>query len=90
MKSAGPVDRNVAFVSVQPRSALHATTGTDTTKLKESVEYGTIIADVVFTLLAHVGIHVVGCDLLEEVDVLVGVELCHFHLAGGFRALPSQ
>jgi hypothetical protein len=78
MKSTGPVDGNVAFLPVEARGTLHTTACADTTELEQTIEYGTVITDVVLSLLPHIAIHVVGRDLLEEIDVVIGVELGHF------------
>jgi len=52
-------------------------TSTDTAEFKQTVKHGTIISDVVLSLLFGVVVHVVWCDLLEEFYILVGMELCH-------------
>lgn len=90
MKSTSPVDCDVAFASVEARSALHAATGGDTTELEEAIEDGTIIADVEFALLFHEGVHVVWRDLLEKVDILVCMKLGHFMLCGWFCSLNAR
>ena len=87
MESTGPVYRDVALVPVQPRGALHAAAGADAAKLEEAVKHGAVVPDVVLALLAHMIVHVVGRDLLQEFDVLVRVELRHLGRDGGFRAL---
>jgi hypothetical protein len=38
-------------------------------------------------LLSHEAIHVVWCDLLQEIDVVVGMELGHLASSRRFRAL---
>ena len=90
MESTSPVDCDVAFASVEARSALHAATSRDTTKLEEAIEDGTIIADVEFALLFHEGVHIVWRDLLEKVDILVGMKLCHFMLCSRFSSLNAR
>lgn len=87
MKTSSPVDCDVAFATVQSSGAFHATTGTDTTKLEEPIKDRAIISDVVFSLLLGKRLHVVGSDLLEEVDILVGVELGHLMTGSRFCAL---
>lgn len=87
MQAASPVDGNVAFLSVETRCALHTAAGTDAAKFEKAVKHGAIISDIVFALLSHIAIHVVRGDLLEEVDVIVGMELGHFAAGGRFGAL---
>ena len=41
-------------------------------------------------LLFDEGVHVAWCDLAQELDVLVRVELGHFALGGGFGALHIE
>jgi len=87
MQAARPVDGNVALLAVESRSALHRAAGADAAELEEAVEDGTVVADIVFSLLAHVGVHIVRRHLGQEVDVLVRVELRHLGKHGWFRAL---
>lgn len=89
VKTTGPVDCNVALLTIETGSTLHATTSADAAELKEAVKNGTIISDIVFALFLLIGVHVVGSDLLEEVDVLVCVELGHLSPCRRFRALRS-
>jgi hypothetical protein len=90
VKTSSPINRNVALLSVQSRGTLHTSSSTDTAKLKKAVKNGTIISNIVFALLSHEAIHVVRRDLLEEIDVVVRVKLCHFTSSGGFCALRSR
>ena len=90
MKSTSPVDCDVAFASVEARSALHAATGGDTTKLEEAIEDWAIVADVELALLFHEGVHVVWRDLLEKVDILVCMKLGHFMLCSWFGSLNAR
>jgi len=78
MKTASPVDRNIALATVEARSTFHTTTSADSAELEKPVENRAIISNVIFSLLLGEGIHVIRSDLLKEVDVLVGVELGHF------------
>jgi hypothetical protein len=87
MKSPGPVDGDVAFAPVQAGCPLHTSTSTDAAEVKQSIEDWTIITDVVFSLLLGEVVHIVRCDLLEEVDVLIRVELGHFMAGSWFCAL---
>lgn len=87
MQASRPVHGNVAFLPVQSRCALHATTSTDAAKLKEAVEDGAVITNIIFALLSHVAIHIVVRNFLQEVNIIIGVELCHFTPRGRFRAL---
>ena len=77
MQTASPVDSNVAFLAVETSSALHTTTCANTAELEEAIKHRTVVAHVVLALLPHEAVHVVGCDFLKKLDVLVGVELRH-------------
>lgn len=90
VKTTGPVDSNVALLSVQSGSSLHAATSTDAAEFEEAVKYRAVITDVVFALLAHVAVHIVRGDFLEEVNIVVGVELCHFATSRWLGALLSR
>ena len=87
MKTASPVDGNFALLAIQSRRALHTATCADPTELEQPVEHWTIISDIVLALLFTVRLHIVRRYSLQEVDVVVGVELCHFVLGGWFRSL---
>src|SRR5438034_7986856 len=90
MEAPGPVDSNVAFITIKPSRPFHTTSCTDTAELKESIKDRTIIADVVPTLFLRIRVHIVGCDFCQEVDIFVRVELCHFKLARRFGALDED
>lgn len=77
MQPTSPVDCNIALLPVQASGALHRSSCADSTELEETVKYRTVITDIIFGLLSHVTVHVIGGDPSEEVDVLVGMELCH-------------
>lgn len=87
VKTTGPVDSNVALGAVQSGRTLHATAGADSAELEETIEHRAIVAHVILALLPHVAVHVVGSDLLQEVNVVVGMELRHLAPVGRFRAL---
>lgn len=87
MKTTSPVDCDVAFTTVQSGGAFHAATGTDTAELEESIEYRTIVSNIEFSLLLGVRLHIVGRDLLQEINVLVGMELGHLITSSRFGAL---
>lgn len=87
MKTSSPVDSNVAFTTVQTSRALHTSTSTYATEFEQAVEDGTIVADIVLSLLLRKRVHIIWGDLLEEIYVLVGVELCHFMASSWLRAL---
>lgn len=87
VQAAGPVDGNVALAAVQASGALHGAAGADAAELEQAVEDRAVVADVVLALLAREVVHVVGRDLVQEVDVLVGVELRHLVLGGRLCAL---
>jgi hypothetical protein len=90
MQSAGPVDRDIALPAVQTRRALHGASRADTAELEQAVKDGTVVSNVVLALLFGEAVHVVRRDLVQELDVLVGVELRHFVLGRGFGALSSD
>lgn len=90
MQATSPIDRDVALLAIESSSTLHRASSADTAELKEAVENGAIVADVVSSLLAHVGVHVIRCDLREEVDILVRMELGHLGENSWFRALLAQ
>ena len=90
MQTTGPVDGNVALVTVQARGALHRAAGTDAAELEQTIENRTIVANVVFALLAHETVHVVGRNLLEELNVFICVKLCHFGSDGWFCTLTRR
>ena len=87
MQTSGPVDSDVAFLPVQPGSALHTSTGTDAAEFEETVKYRTIVTDVELGLFALEVVHVLGADLLQKINVLVGVELGHLQSRGGLCAV---
>lgn len=87
MKTTSPVYRNVALLAVQSGSTFHASASADTTKLKQPVENRAIVSDVVFALFFLEGVHVIGGNLLQEVDVFVRMKLRHFTSSCGFRTL---
>jgi len=87
MKSSGPVDGDVAFAPVETSCPLHTTTSADAAEVKQSVEDWTVITNVVFPLFLGEVVHIVRCDLLKEVDILVCMELGHFMASSWFCAL---
>lgn len=87
VKTTSPVDGNIAFVAVQSRSTFHAASGANSTELKETVKHGAIVSYIVPALFLHEVVHIVRCDLGQEVDIFVGVELGHLVLGGRFRTL---
>lgn len=80
VKATSPVDGNIAFVAVQSCGAFHAATSADSAELEETVKHGAIVSNIVPALFLREVVHVVGCDLGQEVDVFVGMELGHFVL----------
>lgn len=90
VKTTRPIDSNVALLAIQSRSALHTASCTDTAKFEKTIKYGTIVSDVVFSLLPHEAVHIVWRDLLEEIDVVVGVKLGHLASSRRFRALRKS
>lgn len=87
MEASGPVDGNIAFTTVQSRCTFHTTTRTDTTEFEQPIEDRTIVSDVILSLLLRERVHIVRCDLLEKVDVFIGMELGHLKSSGWFRTL---
>lgn len=90
MKTTCPIDRNVAFATVEACSTLHTATSRDTTELEEAIKHRTIVTDIELALLFHKGIHVVWRHLLEKVDILVGMELGHLMLCRWFGSLKTR
>lgn len=90
MQTACPVYCDVAFVAIEPCSALHTAPRTNTTKLKQAIEDRTIISDVVLALFFRILVHVIGCDFGQEIDVFIRMELRHFVLGRRFGALQSR
>ena len=87
VKTARPVDCNVALLAVQPRSTFHTSTGADSAELEQTIKDWTIITNVIAALLFDVAVDVIRGDLLKEVDVFIGMELRHFVFGRWFRAL---
>lgn len=87
MKTTSPVDRNIAFLSIQASRALHAASSADTAKLKKPIKNRAIVSNVVFALFPHITVHVVRCNLLKEIDVIISVKLCHLASRRRFCAL---
>jgi hypothetical protein len=90
MKSTGPIDSNVAFLTVEPGCTLHGAASTDTAELEQAIKHGAVVAHVVFSLFPHVVVHIVRGHLLEKVDVLVGVKLGHLGKDCRLRALVTR
>ena len=87
VKTTSPVHGNIAFITVETRSAFHTSACADTAKLKEPIEYWTVITDIVPSLFFDLLVHVVGSNFCKEIDVFVGMKLCHLKLASRFGAL---
>lgn len=90
VQTARPIHRDITFSSIQPRSALHAAPGANSTKLEQPIKHGTIIPYIIPALLAGVGVHIVRGNALKEVDVLVGMELRHFVFGRGLGAVDLE
>jgi hypothetical protein len=90
MQPPGPINSNIALPAIQPGSTLHTPARTNATKLKQAIENGTIVADIILALLLGKIVHIIGGDPLQEVDVLVGVELRHLVLGGGLGAVDFE
>lgn len=89
VKTTRPVHGHIAFITVETRSAFHASTCADTAKLEKPIKYWTVVPDIIPSLFLSVVFHVVGCNFREEIDVFIGVKLCHLKLAGRFCALEK-
>ena len=87
VQPTSPVDCDIAFAPVEPRGAFHATAGADPTKLEESIENRAVVSDIVLRLILGKVVHIVGRDLLQEVDVLVRMILGHFVACSWLRTL---
>ena len=77
VESAGPVDGDVRLSLVQFHGAGHTAAGGELAELVESVKDGAVLADVEALHLSVVLAHVVGSNVAQEHDVLVGVILGH-------------
>ena len=80
MEASGPVDGNLGRLFVQLHRRGNRTSGRELAELVETVENGTILADVEPLHLLVVLPHVVRSDGPEEPDVVVAVELGHLLL----------
>lgn len=87
MQPSRPIDRNITLSSIQPCSTLHTSASRDSAELKEAIEYGTVISDIIFALLLSVLVHIVGGNFRKEIDVFVRVELTHLLLGRRLSAL---
>lgn len=90
MQTTGVVDGDISFVAMETCSALHRTTSTDGTEVEETIKDRTIITNVEFGLLPLVRVHIVRGDPPEKLNVLVSVELRHFHHIRRFGALNFE
>jgi hypothetical protein len=59
VEPAGPIDSDIAFPTIQPRSTFHATTRTNATELEKAVKYRTIVTNVEAALLFLEVLHVI-------------------------------
>lgn len=89
MKATGPIYGNVAFLTIEPGCSFHTSTSADATEFKKAVEDRTVVAYVEATLLFRMVLHIVGGNLLQEIDIFVGVKLGHFVVGGRFCALSK-
>lgn len=90
MKTSSPVDSYIALLSIESSSAFHTAACTNAAELEEAVENRTIITDIELRLLPLEVIHILGANLLKEVDVLVCVELGHLESRRRFRSLDNR
>lgn len=90
METSRPIHCNVTLLSVKSCGSFHRSARADTAKFEEPVNNRAVVSHVILALLFLVRIHVVWGDLLEEINVLVRVELCHFHLRGWLRTLQRR
>lgn len=75
VQTTGPIDRNVCLVVVETHCTAHAASSADLTVLVQAIEHGAVLPDVEPRQLRAVLLHIVRSDLLEEVDVVIGMEL---------------
>jgi hypothetical protein len=54
MEAAGPINSDITLSTIEASCSFHATSCTDTTELKEAIEYRTIIPNIEFGLLFDV------------------------------------
>lgn len=64
MQTAGPINCDVAFLSIKACCALHTAASTDTAKLKKAIKDRAIVSDIIFALLALEVVHVLGSNSL--------------------------
>lgn len=89
VKPTSPVDSNITLVAIQSRGTFHTTSSTDTAEFEKPVKNRTVVTDIVPTLFLGELIHVVWCHFGQEINVFIGMELCHFVLRSGFRSLED-
>ena len=87
MQTAGPVDGDIAFSSVEPSSPFHAPTRADTAEFEKTIKDRAIVPDVILGLLLCIRFHVVGVDFLKKVHIFIGMELGHLKPCRRFCAL---
>lgn len=90
VQATRPVNGDITFIAVEPRSTLHTTAGADPAEFEQTVKNRAVITHVVFALLLREVIHVVGSNFRQKVNVLVRVELGHLVFGRRFGTLPSD
>jgi len=89
VEATGPINRNVAFSTVESCSAFHTATPGNAAKLEQTVEYWAIVSDIVFPLLFGILFHVIRRNLRQKINVFVCVELAHFLFGGRLCSLGN-
>lgn len=64
MQTTSPIDGDITLPTVQSGGTLHAASRADATEFEQAIKHGTIIPDIVATLLFRESVHVVGSDAL--------------------------
>lgn len=89
MEASSPVHRDVAFTAVKSSSTFHASTSTDAAEFEETIKHRAIISHIEAPLFFLVQLHVIRRYLFQKIDVLIGMELCHFEVGCGFGTLDD-
>lgn len=87
MQTSSPIHCDIALLPVESCRALHTASCTDTAEFKKAVKYWTVITNIEAALLFLIRLHIVRRYFLEELNIFVSMELCHFDVGSRFGAL---
>ena len=87
MQTARPVHCYVAFPTIEPCCTFHTATSADTAELEQAIEDRTVVSNIKSPLFFLVQVHVIRRNFLEKFDVFISMELGHFEVGSGLRAL---